>query len=170
MQFGEPCSKEQKMPSCMKISPPWEESVCSPVACHIWRALGPDTATPLCSDICRISSSSFHTEEKNRRWVQIHSEEEFSFSLISHHLHSTDVLLLLHIDVCKIQPDITDLCCGLSDLGKDIPCLSEITLVCQHSTCVTQQKHARDELKQWWVNTSPLSTMSTPRKQSGQMH
>lgn len=63
----------------------------------------------------------------------------------SHHLHSTDVLLLLHIDVCKIQPDIADLRRGLSDLGKDIPCLSEITLMCQHSTYVTQKKDNYDE-------------------------
>lgn len=68
--------------------------------------------------------------------------------LFSHHLHSTDVLLLLHIDVCKIQPDITNLRRGLSDLGKDIPCLSEITLMCQHSTYVTQKKDAYDERKE----------------------
>lgn len=60
--------------------------------------------------------------------------------LLSHHLHSADVLLLLHIDVCQIEPDITDLCCGFSDLSKDVSRLSEITFMCQHSTCVIEEK------------------------------
>lgn len=147
-QFGKHCSKEKKQPSYIKICPPSEESVCTPAACHIWRALGPDTAAPLCSDICRISSNSFHTKETEKQDLSTDPEQKpstsrnSSFGLFSHHLHSADVLLLLHIYVCEIQPDITDLCCGLSDLGKNISCFSEITLVCQHSPWVTWKKDA----------------------------
>lgn len=52
-----------------------------------------------------------------------------------HHLHRTDVLLLLHVDVCQVKPDVADLCRRLSHLGEDVPGLTEIALVSQDCTC-----------------------------------
>lgn len=60
-----------KKASCILISSPSEASVYTLVVCHIWRALGPDTTAPLCSDVCKTSSGSSHTKEPklNRLWV-----------------------------------------------------------------------------------------------------
>lgn len=51
-----------------------------------------------------------------------------------HHLHGADVLLLLHVDVSQIQPDVADVSRGLPHLCKHIPSFSEVALVGQDGT------------------------------------
>lgn len=51
-----------------------------------------------------------------------------------HHLHGADVLLLLHVDVSQIQPDVADVSRGLPDLCEDIPSFSKVALVGQDGT------------------------------------
>lgn len=54
----------------------------------------------------------------------------------SYHLHSADVLLLLYIDVSQIQPDVADVCSGLSHLRKHVTGITEVAFVGQDGTCM----------------------------------
>lgn len=67
-------------------------------------------------------------EHAHRRRCRRRAEEG------SHHLHGADVLLLLHVDVSQVQPDVADVRRGLPHLGKHVPSLSEVTLVGQDGT------------------------------------
>lgn len=53
----------------------------------------------------------------------------------SYHLHSADVLLLLHVDVSQIQPDVADVRGGLSHLRKHVAGIAEVAFVGQDGTC-----------------------------------
>ena len=50
----------------------------------------------------------------------------------TYHLYGTDVLLLLHVDVGQVEPDVRHVGSGLPHLGKHISGLPEEPFVCQH--------------------------------------
>ena len=54
------------------------------------------------------------------------------FSATPYHLYGADVLPLLHVYVSEVEPDVRQVCCGLPHLGKHVPRLTEVALVCQH--------------------------------------
>jgi hypothetical protein len=56
--------------------------------------------------------------------------------MTTHHLDGTDILFLLHIDVCDVKPHITEISRGLTDLSKYVPSLVHAALMSQHSTCM----------------------------------
>lgn len=58
---------------------------------------------------------------------------------LAHHLHGADVLLLLHVDVRQVEPDVADVGRGLPHLGEHVPSLSEVALVGQDGTWKTGQ-------------------------------
>lgn len=53
----------------------------------------------------------------------------------SYHLHSADVLLLLHVDVSQIQPDVADVRSGLPHLRKHVAGITEVAFVGKDGTC-----------------------------------
>jgi hypothetical protein len=56
------------------------------------------------------------------------------FETSTHHLYGTDVLFLFHIDVCYVQPNITELCRCFTDLGKYVTSFIHAALMGKHST------------------------------------
>ena len=55
--------------------------------------------------------------------------------LTSHHLHGSHILLLLHVDVGNVEPDVAEVGRGLAHLGKHVTRLVDAALVGQHAAC-----------------------------------
>lgn len=55
--------------------------------------------------------------------------------LEDYHLYCGDVLLLLHIDMGNVEPDITEVSCGLTNLGEHVSSLVNTALVSQNTAC-----------------------------------
>lgn len=55
--------------------------------------------------------------------------------LENYHLYCGDVLLLLHIDMGNVEPDITEVSCGLTNLGEHVSSLVNAALVSQNTAC-----------------------------------
>lgn len=146
------CDQKKKVKRHRKNSPPAPSkvpsaaSVCTPEACRIWKVLSPGTAAPRCSDTCRISSGNSRTMEakgparsvepygswkKKKARQHLTAEEKCD----SYHLHSADVLLLLHVDVSQVQPDVADVRSGLSHLRKHVAGITVVAFVGQDGTC-----------------------------------
>ena len=56
-----------------------------------------------------------------------------------YHLHGADVLLLLHVDVSQVEPDVADVGGGLPHLGEHVSRLPEVALVGQDGTCTQRE-------------------------------
>ena len=53
----------------------------------------------------------------------------------THHLHCGHVLLLLDIDVCNVEPDVTEVSRRLTHLRKHVTRLVDVSLVGQQTAC-----------------------------------
>lgn len=54
-------------------------------------------------------------------------------SSVTYHLYGRDILLLLHVDVCNIQPHVTEVGRCFTHLCENITCLVEMILMCQNT-------------------------------------
>lgn len=124
---------------------PAKEKVWLPSISHFYSTPEQGIVEFQCCDICKISSYNFRTVKENRQvgyvGIIVYVKLSFTgrFSKLqnpagqAYHLDSTDKLLLLHVNMGDIQPNITEIRSCLTDLSKYITSLINTPLVCQYT-------------------------------------